>query len=149
MDKTSSAEIVSLYGVDQIPTRIERKLFARALKKLYRNEVISADTVAVEMVKLGVPTLERARSVVMAHFESAGGLEPLQADGRPSLAGLIQNYSSKLSTAELVALIRDHHPAVTIEAIRAELYRQADLNNAEGDALDAQLRRREGRGDKR
>jgi hypothetical protein len=76
--------------------------------------------------------------VIEAHFAPCG-LEPLQDDGKPSLAGLIQKHAMKLSTAELVAVIQKHHPAVTVAAIHVELMRQADANAAEADALIAAM----------
>ena len=146
MDKATPtiSDIVSLHGVDQVPTRVERELFARAFEKLWKDDVLPLDVIAAELVELGVPTLGRARDIAMAHF-APGGLPPLQEDGKPSLAWLILKHSSDLTTAELFSLILKHHPAVAIEEIAAELRRQAESNEAEAAALERELAHRAGR----
>jgi hypothetical protein len=142
---TNNATVVALHGVDHAPTRTERELFDRALDKLMvaHPDGLPHRVLAAELVALGVPTVERAKQIIDAHF-APGGLPPLDEGGVPSVQWLIQKHSTDMETMELLALIQKHHPSITVPEIVAELRKQAADAQAEADALQGYARRAEG-----
>ena len=129
--------LVPLHGPDAAPTAWERHAFEQAWDKLDNGEPIAMSDLAGELVRLGVPTTERATLVIEAHF-FAGGLPPLDIGGKPSLRWLIQRYASIITDSKALAdKIWSYHPEATIPEIIAELQRQAAENEAEADALRA------------
>jgi antirestriction protein ArdC len=113
--------ITPLHGEDHAPTRIERELYKRAWAKLMPPDPLDGvpqHVIAAEMVALGVPTLERAERVINAH-DAPGGLPPYEG-GVPSVRWLIYQH-----TVELEALIRRHHPSITITELIYAFEQQA------------------------
>jgi hypothetical protein len=90
---TLAQPIVSLHSEDYAPTRIERELFERAWSKLWTGEAgLPQSVLAAELVRLGVPTVERAIIIIEAHL-APGGPPPLDEAGKPSLTWLIQRHA--------------------------------------------------------
>ena len=130
----------------ELPTAHERALFEMVMAKFHDETKMPIDQIVIEMVLLGVPTLDRAREVVDAHFIS-GGFTMLDTAPNPRLALLIAfdaYHATNMTTDEMRELIERTLPAVTIPEVVAELRRQVAFNEAEAQLLDDEGRRRYG-----
>lgn len=126
---------VPLHGEDQPPTRIERKLFKAACEKLEVGErVVPVKDLADELVRLGIPTVERAEQIIEAHF-APGGLLPVEKGGKPSLSWLVAKHMDTMSPPEFLARVKRYYPSITITEIIAAAEAHSARIMAEADAL--------------